>query len=124
MIEHYLRQLTPWRVIDQLFDRDAALWCREEMVNACYAVFGTLAGLNQRYFTRFQFKRMRRLAASLGLGPRDLAARVAALHEAPIHVGFTQLYALEGEVLALVAAHVPEVDLSRLHRRRTEFKPY
>ena len=122
MVEHYLRQLTPWRAIAQLVDRDAALWCREEMVNACYATFGILAGLNRRYFTRFQFKRMRRLAASLRVAPVDLAARVETLLEAPIHAAFAQLYALEGEVLALVAAHTPEVDLSRTHRRRADFK--
>ena len=124
MIEHHLRQLTPWRAIDQLLDRDAALWCREEMVNACYAVFGTLAGLNQRYFTRFQFKRMRRFAATLRLSPIDLAARVELLLEAPTRAAFAQLFTLEGDVLALVAAHAPEVDLSRVHRRRAGFNPY
>ena len=122
MVEHHLRQLTPWRAIAQLVDRDAALWCREEMVNACYAIFGTLAGLNERYFTRFQLKRMRRVAASLRLAPLDLAARVETLLEAPIRPAFAQLYALEGEALDLVATHAPAVDLSRTHRRRTDYK--
>jgi hypothetical protein len=54
----------------------------------------------------------------------DLVARVEALLETPLRASFAQLYQLEGEVLALVAAHAPEIDLARVQRRRADFNPY
>jgi hypothetical protein len=123
MIEHFLRQGAPWRAVSQLLHRDGDLWCRELLVDACYGLFGVLAGLNQRYFTTFQFKRMTRFADGFALAPADLAARIQQLLLAPPRAAFAQLHGLEGEVLDLLAAHAPATDLSAVRRRRADFQP-
>jgi len=122
MIDHFLRQGAPWRAVSQLLHRDGELWCRELLVDACYGLFGALAGLNRRYFTTFQFKRMTRFAQGLTLAPAELAPRVRRLLLAPPRAAFEQLFALEGELLELVAAHAPKADLSMVRRRRGDFR--
>ena len=123
MIEHFLRQGAPWRAVSQLLHRDGELWCRELLVDACFGLFGVLAGLNRRYFTTFQFKRMTRFANSLPLAPADLAGRVQQLLLAPPRDAFVELHALEDEVLGLLAAHASATDLSVIRRRRADFLP-
>ena len=123
MIDHFLRQGAPWRAVSQLLHRDGDLWCRELLVDACYGLFGALAGLNRRYFTTFQFKRMTRFANGLALAPRDFAGRVQRLLLAPPRPAFAQLHEIEGEVLQLVAAKAPLTDLSNVRRRRADFQP-
>jgi hypothetical protein len=123
MIDHFLRQGAPWRAVSQLLHRDGELWCRELLVDACYGLFGVLAGLNRRYFTTFQFKRMTRFADCLALAPAGFAARVRALLLAAPRDAFIQLHALEGEVLALLAVNAPGTDLSAIERRRGDFRP-
>jgi hypothetical protein len=123
MIEHFLRQGAPWRAVSQLLHRDGDLWCRELLVDACYGLFGVLAGLNRRYFTTFQFKRLTRFASGLAVAPTDFAARVQRLLLAPPRAAFVQLHRLEGEVLELLAAHAPATDLSNVRRRRADFQP-
>jgi hypothetical protein len=123
MLHHYLGQPTPWKWFARLLQRDGSLWSREMQVDACYRLLGTLAALNRQYFTTFQFKRMHRFGGQLALAPPRLAERVEALLAAPVPSAFSMLYALEGEVLALVAAHAPHIDLSVLHTRRTHYQP-
>jgi len=82
---------------------------------------GVLAGLNRRYYTTFQFKRMRRFAERLTLAPPDLIARIEALLVTPLPEAFNALFTLDGEVLALLATHAPQIDLSAAHERRTRF---
>lgn len=119
MMRHYAGQPTPWRWFTLLLHRDAALWSRQLLVEGCYRQFGLLAGLNRRYFTTFQFKRMHRFARQLVLAPAALADRVEGLLEAPLLRAFDELFALEGEVLALLDVHAPQIDLAAVHERRT-----
>jgi hypothetical protein len=112
----------PWRAATQLLHRDAALWCREIQVEACYRLLLVLGGLNRRWFTRFQVKRMRRLADKLPLAPPRLAERIEALLAAPPREAFDALHALEGEVLALVAREWPDIALGTLHSRREAWR--
>lgn len=121
MVRHGLATPTPWRAIAQIIHRDAALWCREIQVEACYRLLLILCGLNGRYFTRFQVKRMHRLAGQLHRAPPALAERIEALLLAPPNEAFTSLYAVEGEVLDLVAALQPDVDLDAAHQRRAAY---
>jgi hypothetical protein len=123
MVQHGLATPTPWRAITQLLHRDAGLWCREIQVEACYRLLLVLCGLNGRYFTRFQVKRVHRLAAQLSTAPPALAERIEALLAAPPSEAFMLLHALEGEVLELVAAALPDVEQGALHQRRTAFVP-
>lgn len=121
MVRHGLATPTPWRAAVQLPERDAALWCREIGVEACYRLLLVLCGLNRVYFTRFQVKRLRRLAGRLALAPPQLAERIEALLAAPPREAFDTLYRLEGEVLDLIARHLPTVDLAPTHQRRTAY---
>lgn len=110
MVEHGLRTPTPWKAARQLPHRDAVLWCREIQVEACYRMLMVLAGLNRRWFTRFQVKRMARFAAPLSLAPRDLAPRIEALLAASPASAFAMLHALESETLALVERLMPDIE--------------
>jgi hypothetical protein len=121
MMRHYLAEPTQWKWFGLLLHRDAQLWSRELLAEACYRLFGVLAGLNRCYFTTFQFKRVHRFAAQLTIAPPNLADRIEALLVAPLTEAFTALYALDGEVLALLATHAPQIDLSAAQQRRTRF---
>lgn len=123
MVKHFLAAPTPWRVISQIIDRDAALWCRELQVDACYRLCGVSAALSQRYFTRFQVKRTRRLTAKFDHAPAQLAERIERLMEAPPRIAFAQLFELEGEVLDLVAREMPQIDLAAVRTRRAAYDP-
>ncbi len=68
-------------------------------------------------------KRLHRLADKLALAPPQLATRIETLLAAPPREAFDALHALESEVLALVAAQMPEVDLSAVRRRREAYSP-
>lgn len=121
MLRHYIAERTPWRWFSLLLARDSALWCRELHVDACYRLFGLLAGLNRRYFTVYQFKRMHRFADQLALAPPRFTDRVEALLAAPLADACVSLHGLEGEVLALLAVHAPQVDLTAVHEQRKRF---
>lgn len=123
MVRHALATPMPWRIVPQLLQRDAGLWLRELQVDACYRLLLALCGLNRRYFTRFQVKRVGRLASLLPLAPPQLAARIDTLLAAPHEAAFSQLYLLEGDVLALLAEHLPQVDLQAALDRRMHFTP-
>lgn len=118
MVRHGLATPTPWRAIAQIVERDTPLWCRELQVEAAYRLLGMLAGLNGRYFTRFQLKRLHKLTAGFAIAPPAFGPRLAALLEGPVTAGFSALHALEGEVLALVAQHLPGIDVAAALERR------
>jgi hypothetical protein len=118
MVRHFLATPTPWRAIAQIVHRDTPLWCRDLQVDAVYRLLGVLAGLNGRYYTRFQVKRLHKFANGLPLAPVQLADRVDALLDGPVLTGFDGLHALEGEVLALVSEHMPDVDIAPVVQRR------
>ncbi len=121
MAAHFLGQVTPWRAIGQIVHRDATLWCRQLQAEAGYRLLGALAGLNGQYFTTFQFKRMERFAAKLTIAPQAFAQRIEQALHADITYGFQTLHALESEVLALVAARWPDLDLTAPRARHASF---
>lgn len=122
MAQHFVARITPWRAITQLLHRDAAVWCRELQVEACYKLIGALAGLNGVYFTTFQFKRMTRFAAKLARAPADLPARIEALLKAEPTEAFDALHRLEGEVVDLLAQRWPDLDLAAVRERRAAYR--
>jgi hypothetical protein len=123
MVEHALvKTPTPWRALEQILHRDAALWCREIAVDAGYRLLLALAGLNRRYFTRFQVKRMRRFVDALASAPERFAERLEGALLLPPAEAFTELHALEGEVIALASAQWPAIDVTTLQARRAAFE--
>lgn len=123
MVAHGLKAPLSWRGAAQLLHRDAALWCRDIQVDACYRQLLVLCGLNGRYFTRFQVKRVHRLAAGLAFAPPGLADRIETLLMAAPHDAFAALHALEGEVLDLVAQRLPDVDFGAARKRWAAYAP-
>jgi ribosomal-protein-alanine N-acetyltransferase len=123
MAQHFIGRVTPWRAIAQLLHRDAALWCRELQVEACYKLIGALAGLNGVYFTTFQFKRMTRFAANLKRAPADFSSRIDALLQAETGAAFDALHALEGEVVELLGEQWSDLDLAAVRERRAAYAP-
>lgn len=113
MVERGLRPPVSWRGVVLLLHRDAALWCRELQADACYRLLQVLAGLNRVYYTRFQVKRTRAVTEAFAIAPARLAERIDTIVHGSVRDGFDTLYALEGEVLDLVAVHAPEVDLAK-----------
>jgi len=123
MVERGLKPVVSWRGVSILLHRDAALWLREVQVDACYRLLQVLCGLNRRYFTRYQVKRTHRLAAALTIAPPALGDRIEELLHAPVRPGCVALHALEGDVVELVAVHMPDVDLARIRALREVFAP-
>jgi len=118
MAAHFIGRVTPWRAMSQLLHRDATLWCRELQVAACYRLIGALAGLNGLYFTTFQFKRMTRFLAKLEQAPAHFAKRIERLLRVDSSAAFSELHTLEGEVIELLMARWPDLDLAAVRERR------
>lgn len=121
MARHHSQPATPWKALAQIVHRDAALWCRDLQVQAGYRLLGLLAAVNRRYYCTFQNKRLRQLAGSFHQAPPQLADRLEALLAAAPAEAARALHTLEGEVLALVAAAFPSLDLAPLHAARARF---
>lgn len=124
MAAHWLGRVTPWRAIAQIVHRDALVWSRELQAQAALRLLGALAGLNGRWFTSFQFKRMGRFTAGLPDAPADFAARLEAALSGPAGPGFDALHALEAEVILRVAARWPDLDLSAVRQRHSAYGAY
>ncbi len=115
MVEHYLQKLFPlWYSETHVSQRDARLWVQQELVQGAFSVLGVLAGLNQCYFSPFQFKRAHQFAAGLALAPSDPADRLDALFAVPPATAIAQLEQLVAETLALVKDHLPNADTRAL----------
>ena len=121
MARHFSTPPTPWQTLTRLVGRDAALWCRELQVQACYRLLGQLAALNTRYYSTLRNQRLHHFAASLERCPPGLADRIESLLAAPPRAAAIALHALEGEVLDLLAPAFPALDLAPVHAQRASF---
>lgn len=117
MVRHSLAYPAIWALHDRLETRDGTIWRMEMMVSVAHNLLGTLAGLNRRYFSPFQFKRMHRYAEKLTIAPPDFADRLeAAFHSEP-GAAELALEALARETVELVEQHMPQIDTSRARKR-------
>jgi hypothetical protein len=113
MVQHYLRELFPlWYSADAMARRDCAAWLHQTLAETELNVLGVLAGLNRRYFVPFQFKRTRLFVDSLTIAPDNLANRLDRVFLVDVADGISQIEQLVQETIALVGAHMPEVDTS------------
>lgn len=103
-----------WYFADALDRRDASLWVQQTLATNALNVLGVLAGLNRRYYSPFQLKRMRHFIASLAIAPPNLAERLEAVVGADERQGIQVLEALVRETLDLVELHMPEANISAL----------
>jgi hypothetical protein len=116
MVEHHLKFFPIWRHARRLARRDAGLWFRQAIVDNSFNVLGALAGLNRRYFTSFQFKRMRAFESSLAIRPDNLVHRLEGLWETNASAAAAKLRDIVGETAELIAREMPEVDLTGVRK--------
>jgi hypothetical protein len=115
MVEHYLRQtMALWYFADAIEGRDATLWVRQTLATDALNMLGVLAGLNGRFYSTFQMKRMRRFIASLRIAPPNLAERLEAIVGSDQRQGIEVLELLVQDVLELLQRHMPEANISAL----------
>jgi len=115
-VRHYLRFFPLWERTERLESRDAKLFYHQMLVEASQNLLGVLAGLNRRYYSTFQFKRMRRFVDRLRVAPEHLADRLDALFMLdPADAGI-ELERLVTETVALVETHMPTVDTASVRR--------
>jgi predicted nucleotidyltransferase len=112
MVAHWWRFFPFWYHERALASRDAFLWRQEELVNAAYAIIGTLAGVNRLYFARFEFKRERAFLAKMTHAPERLAERLESLVALPHDAAVAELESLLRETQAIVERELPGVDVS------------
>jgi hypothetical protein len=112
MVRHWWRFFPLWYHEPSLAARDAPLWRQEELVNAAYALIGTLAGVNSLYFARFEFKRQRAFLDKLALAPPRFADRLESLFTLPPAEAVVELGALVLETQAIVQRELPGVDVT------------
>ncbi|MEO8394455.1 MAG: hypothetical protein ABI700_15790 [Chloroflexota bacterium] len=117
MVQHHMAFFPIWGLVDRMETRDATIWYTQMLVENAHALIGALAGLNHLYFSNFQFKRTERFIAKMSIAPPSFAARLEALFHADRATAAADLEALVGEVIALVEAHMPQVDTTRARRR-------
>jgi hypothetical protein len=126
-VTHYLRGLPSPSLAPYLASRDASIWHYQTMVEAAQHLLGALAGLNRVYFSTFQLKHQRQLAARLRLAPADLAARLDQLFQPDAAAAGAELARLIGETIALIETHRPAIDTAparkRLVWRRDPWQP-
>jgi hypothetical protein len=112
MVVHHLQLFPLWYIAPALPARDAGVWVRQMLVEGAQHLLGVLAGLNGRYYSAFQFKRMGAFVSGLRVAPPEIGARIEALLTMEQEEAIRALEALAGEIIALVRAAMPDVDTS------------
>lgn len=117
VVEHHLSFFPLWYLQEYLAPRDTALWTASGIVETAQNVLGVLAGLNRRYYTTFQFKRMGAFIQSLSIRPEGLYERILALLQADHPTAVALAESLVRETVALVDEHMPEVDTAKIRQK-------
>ncbi len=112
MVRHWWRFFPLWYHEESLAARDCGLWRQEELVNAAYALIGTLAGVNRLYFARFEFKRQGAFLEKMQVAPPRFADRLESLFTLPANEAIAELGALVLETQAIVERELPGVDVT------------
>jgi nucleotidyltransferase-like protein len=102
-----------WYFRDRLNVRDAVLWRQQILLESAFNLVAVLAALNRVWFASIEFKRTRDLVAKLELVPPRLADRLEALFSSDEEAATAELESLVAETQVLLAAELPDLDLSR-----------
>jgi predicted nucleotidyltransferase len=124
MVRHWWRFFPLWYHERSLASRDAGLWRQEELVNAAYALIGTLAGVNRLYFARFEFKRQRAFMEKMTVAPPRFADRLESLLTLPPADAIAELGSLVLETQAIVERELPGVDVTLRRPPGTHVEPW
>lgn len=123
MVRTHLRCFPIWYMPHIVDARDAALWHRQMLIDGGFNVLGVLAGLNRRYFSPFQLKKLRRFLSGMTIVPEHCAERLDQLATAPQHDAAAVYEQLVADTLDLVRQHMPDVDVSAAARRLGQRRP-
>ena len=115
-VEHYLRFFPLWLHAEQWRTRDASIFFYQMLVEVSLNLLGVLAGLNRRYYSSFQFKRLHHFARSLPLSPDRFADRLDDIFTRDPAAAGIAMERLVGETIMLIEAHMPEVDTTAARR--------
>jgi predicted nucleotidyltransferase len=114
VLERHWKIFPLWAYEGYLRGRDASLWRQQLMLQGAFDLLAVLAALNRVYFTDFEVKRTREFVATLELAPPNLLERLERLLLPGTPA--TELESLVAETQALLAEHLPEVELPPLRR--------
>jgi hypothetical protein len=116
MAEHHLRVYPYWALWDHVAHRDARLWEVQSLLDGAFHVVGALSAANRRYFTSFQFKRMREHLAGLEVAPPDLADRLESLFALDRPAAARELGLLVAAAVDVVERLLPGVDTTAIRK--------
>lgn len=119
-VEHYLQFFPLWLAAEQWRTRDATIFFSQMLVEVSLNLLGVLAGLNRRYFSSFQFKRLHHFASRLHLSPERLADRLDEIFSLDPVAASLAMERLVEETITLVDAHMPAVDTTTARRHLGE----
>jgi hypothetical protein len=114
MAAHHLGIFPYWSVWEHIAHRDARLWEVQSLLEGAFHVVGTLSAANRRYFTSFQFKRMRQHLAGLEAAPPGLAERLESLFALERPAAARELRLLVAEAVEVVERRLPRVDTTAI----------
>src|SRR5262245_22167838 len=116
MAEHHLRIFPYWTEQARMAHRDARLWELQSLLDGAFHVIGALSAANRRYFTSFQFKRMREHVSGFQAAPPRLAERLESLFELEPPAAARELRLLVEETVGVVERRLPLVDTAAIRR--------
>jgi hypothetical protein len=123
MASHHLRIFPFWSLYGQIADRDARLFEVQSLLDgACHGI-GALSAANRRYFTSFQFKRMRQHISAMNYVPDSLAERAESLFDVDAAAAAHILRDLVEETVAIVEWLLPAVDTAAVRETLSEGPP-
>ena len=114
MVKKYLDFFPVWALQSHLAARDATLFFHQIRLEIGQNLLGVLAGLNQVYYSTFQFKRMRKFIESLNISPHNLYERIEQLFRQEPLSASSEIQALVRETVDLIEQHMPEIDTSKV----------
>jgi predicted nucleotidyltransferase len=124
MVERYWKFFPLWYAGPALEKRDAALWRLDALLEATFNLLGVLAALNRMYFTRFQFKHLRRYVSQMSVSPPRLAERVESLFRLDPGRATVELESLIEETAVLVRTEMPDLELHLAFPLRSRQSPW
>jgi hypothetical protein len=101
-----------WYKRRMLAERDDLLMLYDVFCRMEKCLLGALLGLNRIYLANPAFKWLDEMTAEMEIAPADLSSRLKQVFLSGPQAGVALLAGLFTEVVALVEAHVPEVDLT------------
>ena len=110
MVKIHLRFRPKWEIRTRIVERDDLLPRYEYFTRAEKNILGVLLGLNRVYHP-VTFRRIDRLATKLSIAPNNLSVRLKSILRDDPHYAVEQLEDLIEETFALVASHMPDLDV-------------